>query len=196
AFLQSLTPSGTRCLVEGVVNAFQIASTGSVGDRVVVLVATVADNCVSGPTALPPGDVVSSILSAGFSLIPIDVIASSSAPVVSPPPVFADLAASTGGIFALAEGPRFVRGDVNDNGQLEIGDVVALLESLITSPSGSLVCLAARDVNADGSVEPIADAIALLDHLFGSGVPLPWPTSPTCGQSPGALTCSDYTACP
>ena len=63
----------------------------------------------------------------------------------------------------------FIRGDANDDGSLNIGDVVWLLNELFVAGSPQTDCPLADDANADGLVN-IADAITLLDHLFAGDV--------------------------
>jgi hypothetical protein len=60
--------------------------------------------------------------------------------------------------------PPFTIGDTNNDGQLNIADVVTLLSYLFSG--GDLPAAENADFNED-SVINIADAIALLDYLFG-----------------------------
>lgn len=97
-----------------------------------------------------------------------------------------------------AQEPQFVRGDVNQNGELELADSLAVLLHLY-SPSFTARCEKAADANDDGLIN-LADAIFGLEHLFRDGPPPPAPgdrcgVDPTpdalgCDQSP----CSDYGA--
>ncbi len=88
----------------------------------------------------------------------------------------------------------FTRGDVNDDGELDIADAVAVLDFLFGA-GGTLACHDAADGNDDGGVD-VADAVTALDWLFGGGVLLPEPSS--CGEDPTAdtLDCASYTSCP
>lgn len=83
----------------------------------------------------------------------------------------------------------FVRGDVNQDQQIDLGDVLSLLGFAfqgVPVPD----CLDAADIDDGGTID-VADAIALLTHLFAGG-PGPAPPS-TCGAdpSPDAIPCLD-----
>ncbi|OUU23872.1 MAG: hypothetical protein CBC13_04620, partial [Planctomycetia bacterium TMED53] len=97
-----------------------------------------------------------------------------------------DLVAAIGG---------FVRGDVNDDGGINIADAVSLLAGLFTG--GLLPCADAADANDDGSTN-IADAVYVLANLFSGGPGMPAPTGPACGPDPttDALDCASYNSCP
>lgn len=89
--------------------------------------------------------------------------------------------------------PPFVRGDVNQDGAVDLGDPVAILEflaGLATAPD----CDDAADANDDEVID-IADPITILSHLFIGTGPLPAPT--TCGvdPTPGALDCATFASC-
>jgi len=90
----------------------------------------------------------------------------------------------------------FRRGDVNDDGALDIADAIAALSALFISGAGSIACPDAADSNDDGTFN-IADPIALLSSLFGGGGPLPLPGS-ACGSDPTAdsVVCITYSSCP
>ncbi len=75
--------------------------------------------------------------------------------------------------------PRFRRGDVNDDGRLNIADPSALLLHLFDSLSVS--CLAATDANGDDRMD-VSDAIYLFQYLVGGGPP-PGAPFPNCGVS-------------
>ena len=83
----------------------------------------------------------------------------------------------------------FRRGDVNNDGSVNISDPSALLSFLFkggTAPT----CQRAGDVNDSGTLD-ITDAIEVFNYLFRSGTP-PRPPFPACGvdlSSP--LTCSN-----
>lgn len=71
----------------------------------------------------------------------------------------------------------FIRGDVNSDGAMNLGDIVTLLGYVFSSGPAPQP-LAAGDVNGDGVVN-VADAIYGLSHLFGGGPqpPAPYPTA-------------------
>jgi hypothetical protein len=76
--------------------------------------------------------------------------------------------------------PRFLRGDANGDGAVDLTDAVATLELLFLS-GGGIPCLDAADANDDGEVD-IADPVAILFHLFEGGT-LP-PPFPEVGSDP------------
>ena len=82
----------------------------------------------------------------------------------------------------------FRRGDVNDDGQLNIADAIAVL-SYLFADAPLPPCPDAADANDDGQLN-IADAIATLSYLFAGGT-MPAP-SPGCGTDP---TPSDLPPC-
>lgn len=83
-------------------------------------------------------------------------------------------AATAGAISVIAPG-GFIRGDVNEDGGLDIADAIATLAFLFSGDAAS--CLDAVDSNDDGMTN-IADAIFTLDFLFsgGSAPPAPYPS--------------------
>ncbi|MFN0059511.1 MAG: hypothetical protein ACKVX7_13725 [Planctomycetota bacterium] len=92
---------------------------------------------------------------------------------------------------------RFIRGDVNLDGFINIADPVTLLEVLFVPGSGLLDCEKAADANDDGTRD-IADVITHLNSLF---VPLTPPLAapyPDCGfdPTPDTLSCEDFAPCP
>lgn len=90
-------------------------------------------------------------------------------------------------------GKRFVRGDANDDGALNITDAVNVLLGLFASES--LGCRRAADANDDGAID-ITDAVVILQHLFQGG-PAPAAPFPRCGwdTTADALECEDSGRC-
>jgi sugar lactone lactonase YvrE len=84
---------------------------------------------------------------------------------------------------------KFLRGDVEENGIVNITDAIAVLVYLFSGGGGPIRCLDAADVNDTGDIN-ITDAVALLGFLFLSGPPpaLPFP-------SPGSDPTEDELAC-
>jgi hypothetical protein len=76
---------------------------------------------------------------------------------------------------------RFIRGDVDGSGALEVTDAIMLLGHLFLG--GSADCPAAAQVTGPGAPN-IADAIVILGFLFTGGLP-PAPPFPACGPDPG-----------
>ena len=92
-----------------------------------------------------------------------------------------------------AETP-FIRGDVNSDAVVDIGDAISTLGYLFAG--GSLSCDRAADSNDDGAID-VGDAIQTLDYLFSNTGDLPLPF-PGCGTDPteDTLECETFTACP
>jgi hypothetical protein len=89
----------------------------------------------------------------------------------------------------------FVRGDANDDSQLNIADGVWILNDLFQG-GPSTDCLGANDSNASGSVDA-ADAIFVFNFQFLDG-PAPSAPFPNCGgeADPTPEDCASYTSCP
>lgn len=84
----------------------------------------------------------------------------------------------------------FLRGGCNDDGRVDISDVVCTLNWLFGADSG-FGCPAALDTNGDGAVN-ISDPVYLLGFLF-SGGPDPIAPFPDCG--PGTLASDARLGC-
>jgi dockerin type I repeat protein len=92
-------------------------------------------------------------------------------------------------INSLSSGDRFIRGDANTDGRVDIADAVALLNVLFRSGT-SLRCLDAADTNGDGEVG-VTDAVLVVRHQFLGGTP-PSAPYPDCGRGvPDGLGCED-----
>jgi len=94
---------------------------------------------------------------------------------------------------------QFIRGDTNDDGSVNVGDVIFLLNSLFVTGSPQLNCLRAGDVNDDETTN-VADAIFFLNALFVlNSPPVPPPNVATgCGSdpTPGTQECLTTQNCP
>ena len=77
--------------------------------------------------------------------------------------------------------PRFRRGDVGNDGVVDVSDAVRLLLSLFAA-GGLSECRDAGDVDDDGVVN-VTDAVSLLAYLFQSGGPPSFPGT-SCGEDP------------
>jgi hypothetical protein len=105
--------------------------------------------------------------------------------------------------ITLTGQPPFRRGDINDDGHVDIADPLFFLQSLIPcSGCPSYRCLDAADANDDERLD-IADPIYILQFLFTSGpwMPPPYPgcgidTTPSThsGPNPDLVEC-EYTSC-
>ena len=93
--------------------------------------------------------------------------------------------------------PRFVRGDVTQDGGVDIADAVRLLQFLFMGAEEPS-CKAAADADNSGALQ-LTDAVALLNHLFLGGA-TPAAPFPECGSDPrnsDGLGCEgDDFACP
>lgn len=87
---------------------------------------------------------------------------------------------------------RFMRGDANDDGSVDISDVLELLDDIFEGDV--LACGDASDANDDDSVN-IADAVHLLDYLFIGSVAIPAPFPSCSWDSTGTPSCLVYNTC-
>jgi hypothetical protein len=98
-----------------------------------------------------------------------------------------------GSILSLAEvevfmgppGVRFVRGDANSSGTIDLSDGIATLGYLFIGTDAP-ACMDAADANDDGSLD-VADPVGTFSWLF-SGGRAPMPPSPTSARY-GAADC-------
>ncbi len=88
----------------------------------------------------------------------------------------------------------FVRGDINGDGGVDIGDAVTGLGILFTGTATT--CFDALDTNDDGGAD-IGDPVYLLSNLFSMGPPMADPTT-ACGPDPtdDSLECVTFDGCP
>jgi hypothetical protein len=86
--------------------------------------------------------------------------------------------------------PLFLRGDVDQNGALEISDPIGTLGYLFLG-SQTPGCLDAADANDDGALN-LTDALYSLSFLFSGGAPIP-PPYPDCGadRTPDQIGCAE-----
>lgn len=93
-----------------------------------------------------------------------------------------------------ADAPVFLRGDVNQDDTVDLGDPIALLDFLFASGAAPS-CASTADFN-DSSAIDIADAIFALEFLFNGG-PAPALPFPDCGvdSTEDGLLC-EMSACP
>jgi PKD repeat protein len=111
-------------------------------------------------------------------------------------------AQATKTITVLAQGTRFIRGNVNQQGDIDIADTVCILTYLFGLPGqpckDTLIpqCIEAANANDQGSVD-IADAVWVLNYLFAQKAPPPAPF-PDCDFDPdpaNSLGCVTFTLC-
>ncbi len=96
-------------------------------------------------------------------------------------------------ITAPVDAADFVRGDCNDDGAVNIADVINMLGYLtLNSP---VSCQKSMDADDDGEID-IVDPVYLLNVLFVGSVVEQAPF-PSCGAdpTPDALDC-DFSVCP
>ncbi len=86
---------------------------------------------------------------------------------------------------------KFLRGDSNTDGKIDISDGINIFNYLFLG-IGGMSCLDAGDVNDGGEVD-ISDGIALLNFLFldGDAPKLPYP-NPGIDSTNDVLTCASY----
>jgi len=65
----------------------------------------------------------------------------------------------------------FVRGDANEDGEASVADAVFIFNALYSGGTAP-ACWSAANVNGDRTVD-LGDPMALLDHLFRDGPPIP-----------------------
>ena len=89
--------------------------------------------------------------------------------------------------------PRFVRGDANADGGINVSDPVFVLQYLF-SGGKTPPCVKAADADDDGETN-VTDAIMILQHLFLQGDAPPEPSA--CGTDPteDELPCEEFTPC-
>jgi hypothetical protein len=89
---------------------------------------------------------------------------------------------------------RFVRGDSNDSGELDLSDAPFTLSHLFLGGDVPM-CSKAADSDDDGELG-MSDAILVLRHLFAGGPP-PSAPYPGCGLDPteDALSCANLQPC-
>jgi hypothetical protein len=87
----------------------------------------------------------------------------------------------------------FVRGDANQDLEIDISDAITILNYLFRG-GVTISCLSSIDANDDGGLD-IAEAIFVLSFLFRGGLEMPLPNFISgCGAdpTPDALTCESY----
>ena len=92
--------------------------------------------------------------------------------------------------------PTFRRGDVDDNGTVQLTDAVRVLNFLFTGGEEP-TCTETADANDSGAVE-LTYAVRILAFLFQGGVEIPPPGPEACGTDPVDsldLDCESYTSC-
>ena len=91
----------------------------------------------------------------------------------------------------LRELPRFLRGDTNGDGDLDLSDVIIVLQYLFQGRA-RVVCEKAADYDDSGELD-IADGIGLLNYLFMGGrvAPPPGVSVPGIDPTPDDLRCAE-----
>lgn len=84
----------------------------------------------------------------------------------------------------LVKGDSFIRGDVNNDGLINIADANSILDVIFPPAVEISDCHDSYDTN-DSSTIDLADAIYLLDWLFVTNSPPPPSPFPNFGQDPG-----------
>ncbi|MBN1418685.1 MAG: right-handed parallel beta-helix repeat-containing protein [Planctomycetes bacterium] len=96
--------------------------------------------------------------------------------------------------FDAAPAPRFLRGDANADGQVNLGDAIFSLNFQFAAGTAP-PCRKAADDNDDGEID-LGDPIFSLNYLFANGPPPPAPLA-ACGwdERADALSCDTYAPC-
>ncbi|MEM7235377.1 MAG: dockerin type I repeat-containing protein, partial [Planctomycetota bacterium] len=84
------------------------------------------------------------------------------------------------------EGAPYRRGDVNDDGNVDVSDAVSMFLWLFAGAEAP-DCLAAANTNGDGRHD-LSDGIYVLAHLFRGGAEPPSPGPVDCGTAPGGFS--------
>ena len=102
--------------------------------------------------------------------------------------------AGLGAVDGAADGARFLRGDSNVDGTVDLSDGVDVLNYLFAE--ARIECSDAADVNDDGLVD-ISDAVFVLNFLFLNGAEIPPPGTENCGSDPtlDRLGCDQFGYC-
>src|SRR5262245_31769897 len=79
----------------------------------------------------------------------------------------------------LTRAVSFIRGDVDENGPVDIADAIGILNDLFLG-IGNANCIEAKEADDNGGLN-ITDAIFLLRYLFEGGREPP-PPFPDCGE--------------
>ena len=94
-------------------------------------------------------------------------------------------------------GPRFVRGDADDNGIVNLTDAIFNLNYLFLGGAAP-TCMDASDADNNGSLQ-LTDGIFILNYLFIGGAPPPDPNG-ECGLDPeepaDGIGCETFDSCP
>lgn len=160
-------------------------------------IVTVRGRNLSGDRIVLVGGVAADVLGASPGAIRI-ALPPAQAPGEVPVAVCTDLGLSNALPFTYMPdaGSRFVRGDANGDGALDLGDAVVALSHLFAGAPAP--CRDACDLDDDGRLD-LADPVSALNYLFAGG-PSPAAPFPGCGTDPDAgadgLDCQSYDACP
>jgi hypothetical protein len=92
--------------------------------------------------------------------------------------------------------PKFIRGDSNADGNVDISDAQAILEFLFRAAAVP-TCRSSADANNSGAID-ISDALFVLLHLFSERGVDPQPPYPSCGIEvlTDSLDCKSFLPCP
>ena len=103
---------------------------------------------------------------------------------------------TTAAVPANAQSIRFVRGDADANGTVDLTDAIVTLNAIFQG-QGELICMDAADANDDGVVD-VSDAVKTLLFKFLGGDIIPDPGADSCGSDPTAdgLGCESFPPCP
>ena len=110
---------------------------------------------------------------------------------------YADTVNDISVLYNLGAHGKFIRGDSNADGSVDLSDAVTILRYLFLG-EGEITCIDSADVNDNGEVggDGVTDAIHLLAYLFLGGAAPPEPLG-DCGfdRTLDVLTCDGHAAC-
>ena len=135
---------------------------------------TLAGGATGSETAFNPKDVAASFLVAGSNIIAVEI--HQDAPDSSDISFDLELLAQP----RPSTGPRFVRGEANGDGAVDLSDALKVLFVLFTGAPTD--CEDALDADDQGDLN-VVDAVYLLEYLFQGG-PAPPAPFPAAGEDP------------
>jgi hypothetical protein len=101
----------------------------------------------------------------------------------------------TGDLFPI--GDLFIRGDADNNGEVQMADAVYVLKHLYVPGAPDPACFDTGDADDDGAIV-MADVTYVLKHLYVPESPVPPLPYPDCGMDPtlDGLDCAEHQCMP
>lgn len=197
-WVNDLDPSGWQCMEEALLTSLEIAEQSTQSVRAVFLL-------FHGDVPFCNGDdirneVLDNVTAANTEGISIHVVYLSDFQVGAQ--FCQGLADMNDGVAVLTQGaspPVFTRGDLDADGTVQLPDGLFLLGyQFLSGPTPT--CLDAADVDDNGVVDGLVDALFLLNFVFAGGAMPPFPGPTDCGIDPDGdgddIACASAPACP